>query len=56
MLPGFRNPIDDFDEVVTAHVFINLSFNQLSSHESGQEALHWLSVIGTQHPPEGKKV
>lgn len=53
MLPGFGDPVDDFDEVVTAHVLINLSFNQFSPQESAQEALHRLSVVGTQHPPEG---
>lgn len=53
MLPGFRDPVDDFDEVIATHVLINLSLNQFSSEETAQEALHRLSVIGTQHPPEG---
>lgn len=53
MLPGFWDPVDDFDEVITAHVLINLSLNQFSPQESAQKALHRLSVVGTQHPPEG---
>lgn len=53
VLPGFRNPVDDFDEVVAAHVLIDLSLDQFSSQETAQEALHRLGVIGTQHPPEG---
>lgn len=56
MLPGFGDPVDDFDEVVAAHALINLSFNQFSFQESAQEALHRLSVVGTQHPPEGLMV
>lgn len=51
MLPGFRDPVYDLDELITAHVLIDLHLDQFPAQETAQKAPHRLRVIRTQHPP-----
>ena len=55
MLPGLGDPVDDLDQVVATHVPVNLRLNQFPLQEATQETLHWLCVVGTQHPPSGER-
>ena len=51
MLPGLGDPVDDLNQVIAAHVFIDLCLYQLSAQESAQETFDGLGVVGAQHPP-----
>lgn len=51
VLPGFGDPVHDLDQVIAAHVLVDLCFYQLAAQEAAQEALDWLGVVGAQHPP-----
>lgn len=51
MLPGLGDPVDDLNQIIAAHVFVDLRLNQLSAQEAAQEPLDGLGVVGAQHPP-----
>lgn len=51
VLPGLGNPVDDLNQVITAHALIDLRLYQLSPQETAQEASDRLSVVGAQNPP-----
>lgn len=50
-LPGLGHPINDLNQVIAAHVLIDLCLYQLSPKEAAQESFDWLSVVRAQHPP-----
>ena len=56
MVPGLGDPVDDLDQVIAAHVFIDLRLYQLPPQETAQESLDWFSVVGAQHPPTAGKI
>ena len=51
VLPRLGNPVDDLDEVIAAHVPVDLRLDQLPAQKPAQETLDRLCVVGTQHPP-----
>lgn len=55
VLPGLGYPVDDLNQVIAAHVLIDLRLYQLSPQEPAQETFNWFSVIRAQHPPGAKK-
>lgn len=54
VLPGLGYPVDDLNQVIAAHVLIDLRLYQLSPQEPAQETFDWFSVIRAQHPPGAK--
>lgn len=50
-MPDSRDPLDDPHQLSVSLPAANLRLHQPSPQEPTQEALHWLSVVGTQHPP-----
>lgn len=51
VLPGLRDPVNDLNQVIAAHVLIDLRLYQLPPQEATQETFDRLSVVGAQHPP-----
>lgn len=51
VLPGLGDPVDDLNQVITAHVLVDLRLYQLPPQKAAQEAFHRLRVVGAQHPP-----
>lgn len=51
VLPGLGYPVDDLNQVIAAHVLIDLRLYQLSPQEPAQETFDWFGVIRAQHPP-----
>lgn len=51
MLPGFGDPVDDLDQVIAAHVLIDLRLDELPAQKATQEAFDRLRVVGAQYPP-----
>lgn len=51
VLPGFGDPVDDLNQVIAAHVLIDLRLYQLPPQETAQETFDRLGVVGAQHPP-----
>ena len=52
VLPDPGQPVHDLDELRAPRVPGDLRLDQLPPQEAAQEALHRLSVVSTQHPPE----
>jgi hypothetical protein len=51
VMPDSRDPLDDPHQLSVALPAADLRLHQPPPQEPTQEALHWLSVVGTQHPP-----
>ena len=52
VLPDAGQPVDHLDELRAPGVPGDLRLDQLPPQEAAQEALHRLSVVSAQHPPE----
>lgn len=51
VLPGLGDPVDDLNQVIAAHVLMDLRLYQLPPQETAQETFDRLGVVGAQHPP-----
>jgi len=51
VLPGLGDPVNDLNQVIAAHVLIDLCLDQLTPQEATQETFDWLCMVGAQHPP-----
>lgn len=51
VLPRLGDPVDDLNQVIAAHVLIDLRLYQLPPQETTQETFDRLGVVGAQHPP-----
>lgn len=51
VLPGLGDPVDDLNQVIAAHVLMDLRLYQLPPQETAQETFYRLGVVGAQHPP-----
>lgn len=56
MLPCLGDPVDDLNQVIAAHVLIDLRLYQLPPQETAQETFDRLSVVGAQHPPTRRQM
>lgn len=56
VLPGLGDPVDDLNQVIAAHVLIDLCLYQLPPQETAQETFDRLSVVGAQHPPTSGQI
>lgn len=51
VLPGLGDPVDDLNQVIAAHVLIDLRLYELPTQETTQETFDRLGVVRAQHPP-----
>lgn len=51
VMPDSRDPLDDPHQLCIALSAADLCLHQPPPQEPTQEALHWFSMVGTQHPP-----
>ncbi len=56
VLPGLGDPVDDLNQVIAAHVLIDLRLYQLPPQETAQETFDRLCVVGAQHPPTPRQM
>lgn len=57
VLPGLGDPVDDLNQVIAAHVLIDLCLYQFPPQETAQETFDRLGVVGAQHPPtQGQRI
>lgn len=56
VVPNPWDPVNDLNQLCVACSAANFHLNQFPSEEATKEAFHWLHVVGTEHPPDPKRL